>query len=226
MTQDTSALFVPGGSRATATMALLGLAALVDAAAVVTGVFQYRLLTRAAQDLPVTEAEAAANDTIYGAVGLLQVAFLIAAGIPFLMWLHRTYRNLGSLGTTGQYSPGWAVGYFFVPILNLFRPYQVLTEIWSGSDPSQHTQDNSLSIPPEGPTLVMGWWGLFLASGFLSNSASRMMMREETTSGLQLATGVMLLADLTSVVAAILAILMVKRIEERQATSHQLTQSR
>ena len=30
---------------------------------------------------------------------------------------------------------GWAIGPWFVPILNLFRPWQIAVETWEGSDP-------------------------------------------------------------------------------------------
>ncbi|MFC1995866.1 DUF4328 domain-containing protein [Chloroflexota bacterium] len=47
------------------------------------------------------------------------ILFVITA-VLFYMWIHRAHRNLPSLGVSGlKYSPGWAVGGFFIPILNL-----------------------------------------------------------------------------------------------------------
>src|SRR5664279_2860174 len=49
----------------------------------------------------------------------------VAGSVCFSMWFHRAYRNLPTL-VNGQLltTPGWAVGSFFIPFLNLFRPYQ------------------------------------------------------------------------------------------------------
>src|SRR5690349_16122694 len=48
-------------------------------------------------------------------VGLRLLLFWITL-IPFLIWVHQTYRNLSALGAQDlTYSPGWAVGYFFIP---------------------------------------------------------------------------------------------------------------
>ena len=58
------------------------------------------------------------------------ILMAIITGIIYLMWLHRAYQNLPALGVTKlDATPGWAVGYYFIPILNLFRPYQTMVEI-------------------------------------------------------------------------------------------------
>jgi hypothetical protein len=60
----------------------------------------------------------------------------LATAIAFLMWIHRVSKNLYPLGAVGQrFSPGWAVGWWFVPVMFFFRPYQVMGEIWRGSSP-------------------------------------------------------------------------------------------
>ncbi len=78
------------------------------------------------------------NEAISNVDGLLALSFalLIATATAFLLWVHRASKNLVSLGAHGQrFSPAWAVGWWFVPIMMLFRPYQVMAEIWRGSRP-------------------------------------------------------------------------------------------
>lgn len=42
----------------------------------------------------------------------------------FLIWLNRSYKNLTPLGAQDlAYSSGWAVGYWFIPFVNLVRPF-------------------------------------------------------------------------------------------------------
>ena len=67
------------------------------------------------------------RDIIAGVVAIPTV-------VSFLMWNHRVSRNLRSLSARGQrFTPGWAVGWWFVPIMFYFHPYQVMAEIWRGS---------------------------------------------------------------------------------------------
>ena len=58
--------------------------------------------------------------------GMSSVVFVvyILTAVIFLMWLHRVSRNLQPLGSNGQrFSPGWAVGWWFIPILWFIFPY-------------------------------------------------------------------------------------------------------
>ena len=55
-------------------------------------------------------------------------------------------------------SAGWAAGYFFIPIMNLWKPYQAMKEIWQGSDPDPTVHAFSVRVP----ALLPWWWGLFL----------------------------------------------------------------
>ncbi len=69
---------------------------------------------------------------IYAQLGLgilAAIAFLIE-GILVCMFLYRANANLRALGTLRlQHTPGWCAGYWFIPILNLYKPYQVTKEI-------------------------------------------------------------------------------------------------
>ncbi len=104
---------------------------------------------------------------------LLQTALLTlvvsaAAGIPsavlFLMWFHRVYRNLPALrNAVLTTTPGWAVGWWFIPVANLWMPYRIASEIWCGSVPTRDAE--RLHNPRRGrrSSLVLAWWLLILA---------------------------------------------------------------
>ena len=73
---------------------------------------------------------------LYLWVGLVQAAwFLVTAGL-WLAWFRRAYLNLPALGARRlRYRPWWAVGSWLLPVFSLFRPKQVLNDIWRASDP-------------------------------------------------------------------------------------------
>jgi hypothetical protein len=92
-------------------------------------------------------------------LGLAYLVAYVVAVVFWCMWMHRTYRNLPALGAAGlRWTPGWVVGYWFIPVLNLFRPYQVMSETWRASDPlyTAATDWKALSAP----ALLVSWWAM------------------------------------------------------------------
>jgi hypothetical protein len=188
----------------------------VDLVAVASDYAEIGLLKRAMEGLTVTEAEALANDQRQAVVGLIQLLVFIFTVTGYLMWIHRAHRNLPSLGARElRFTPGWAVGWFFVPIMNLFRPYQAVTEIWKASGPALNdgTSWKDIKTPP----LIQWWWGFFILSNLVSSMAGRMAMSGgDKVSELLMASWAMLAADGLEIVGALFALLVVKDIDRRQ----------
>jgi len=93
------------------------------------------------------------------------VSFLILAGIvPFLMWLYRVYYNLQNVQLKGLHTTaGWAVGWFFIPIVNLFY-YDIVIlndlmrgtkHLYTGGTPSQSIEHTP--VAPLGLFWALSW---------------------------------------------------------------------
>ncbi len=94
-------------------------------------------------------------DIAHVIVELLLFALGIVRGITFLVWIYRTNKNLRTLsGQQMRFAPGWAVGCYFIPIVNFFMPYQAMKEIWQVSHKSRGGT----------PSIVAGWWALWLTT--------------------------------------------------------------
>lgn len=207
--------FRPLERRARWAVALLALALLADLVAVVSGVTERGLLTRIADGEIVSDDEVAASDLRQGVVAIVQGLLYIAAAVAFLAWFFRAYTNLEILGVQGlRYGRRWAVGAWFVPFLNLFRPKQIANDIWRGSDPAAPEKVYAGAGPV--PGLFAFWWAAFLVTGFLYNAASRADLRADGADELLAANGLWLAADVTSIVATPLAIAVVRRTTSRQ----------
>ena len=161
--------------------------------------------------------ELSAGDIREALTGLIQVVALIGAAIAFSMWIHRAYRNLPALGATAglSYTPAWAVGYFYIPILNLFRPYQATKEIWRASDPNIADAGVAWERAP-GSSLLVTWWAVWILSNLIDNASFRLFMRADTVGEIQAAHWVSLAANAISIPAAIAAIGVVLAIDKRQ----------
>lgn len=212
--------FVPLDRRASWALALFGLSVLLDVVMLAADVSQLRLISRGLSGEGFTEAEAAAND---GRMSLISTANLVVyAGcvLTFLVWFRRAYANLLGLGAEKlEHSPGWAIGFFFVPLANLVYPYRIAKEIWHGSQSSSDAGEPLLGGVERGQSLVTSWWLSWLLAGFIGNVALG-LSRGNTLAALQGSTKVSMLSTSLSAVAGILAIVMIRTVSRLQNEKH------
>jgi len=162
-------------------------------------------------------ARAEEIDAANAGATLLQLGLMAAAGLVFLVWFHRAYRNLSLAGLDGmEFKAKWTVWGFVVPILNLYRPYRIMKEIWTGSTfLAGGTGETSWREVPPGP-LVGAWWALVIATGVIGQFGFRMGLRTEDPSLLTGATLLTALSDFLEIPTAVVAILLVKRVTDLQ----------
>jgi hypothetical protein len=104
-------------------------------------------------------------------IGAIDVAVLYASLILFLRWIYCANSNARKLGASGMaFTPGWSVGWFFVPFANFVKPYQVMREIWQTSSNPGAWKGEPV------PFKIAAWWGIwcvvFAASSFGSDNPS------------------------------------------------------
>lgn len=121
-------------------------------------------------------------------VAVLQFPIYVFAAVTFLMWLFRLYKNLPALrAESPDFSPGWAVGWWFVPLFNLFRPFQAVRRVWAASDPDFDPEPRFLtSLQPAAPFFMSSWWAFWLIANIFTNISARLFDPSDTES---LATG-------------------------------------
>jgi hypothetical protein len=102
----------------------------------------------------ITPAAPPSSIVILALVSLLQMLFLLATLVVSAMWIYRVSANAHAWRPAMRHSPAGAVGWFFVPVVNLVLPYRAMAEIWRVSAPDG---------PRPTPWLPL-WWGFALAS--------------------------------------------------------------
>ena len=88
--------------------------------------------------------------------GYLLTPLILAAEVVFLVWQYRSATTARRLGFPAMRSPGWGVGSYFVPVVNLWMPYGALRDCL----PPGH---------PERPTVLYAWIAL-IVGGLLSGT--------------------------------------------------------
>ena len=171
---------------------------------------------------PLTDEQELAENPM--AIAIVFIVFLIAvfsliiylATIVFyLVWLYRAHDNLRALNPSRRldHSPGWAVGSFFIPFVNLVVPYRAVKEVWQKSEP----QDEAFLAEPETPAWFPIWWTFWLLSSWAGNISMRLSFNEtvsESTSTL-----ISIVASALSIIAAVFAYIVVDLIDQRQEES-------
>ncbi|REJ87998.1 MAG: DUF4328 domain-containing protein [Planctomycetota bacterium] len=215
--------FLPGTRLATVASVLIAIVMLLEIVLVGVSLLAISVLTRYAAGEPVADTEFDfVNRLSMGVTGIHQVAFLVS-GVAFLNWIYRAHRNLPSLGALElTYTPGWTVAYFFIPILNLFRPYQAVVEIMQGSDPGNvpGSERTASDTQPAG-----WWWTCWLIASFGSTIASRMFLLTADPATLIAANWIDIAASISSIVSGVLVLRIMRRIDKNQLTRHEYLQS-
>ena len=96
---------------------------------------------------------------------LLSVPLTLLTGILFISWLYVAAANAERNGAQLRHSPLWAIFGWFIPILSLWRPKQVVDDVWRASVPGIPAGADLRRIPKSG--LVTGWWACWLVAGVL-----------------------------------------------------------
>jgi len=89
---------------------------------------------------------------------------LLLLSIPsilFLFWVYYSNANLWALRIRDiEFSPGWAVGYFFVPFFNIVKPISIVKEIWELTYTG--TAEDEPAYLKRGDLLVGLWWCTYI----------------------------------------------------------------
>ena len=99
----------------------------------------------------------------------------------FLVWTYRVNQNAHSMGSSDlEFTPKWAVLWYFIPFANLWKPYKALKETFMASFP-----DNSVpSDLVQRPIVLPIWWTFEILAKVAANPSAqiRALMSTPTAS--------------------------------------------
>ena len=181
---------------------LLKITIAVTAIAAIIRVIDIYLYTAAVSRIDAN-AVAPPTNAVIADIGLVQLFFVIITEITFFRWIYRSNKNLRKLsGKRMEFAPGWSVGWFFIPIACLYKPYEVMKEIWRVSHGNENT----------GHTIVGWWWALWLISNIAGRFAFEVVMNTNDSSGYVSSAIVFIVFDGLDIVLNLVALTVVTRI--------------
>ncbi|MFK7773739.1 MAG: DUF4328 domain-containing protein [Saprospiraceae bacterium] len=167
---------------------------------IISDIMQYNLLI---QEFYTAE-EANSNDSRQMLIGGIYLIFLVACAYVFINWMRRAYYNLHQLKGDLKHQESYAAWSWFIPFINLWYPYQIMKEIWI------YTQTKSDIENIVSHSLVRLWWIAWIINNVASNISARFPM--DTIDDLLIGTQLSIFSDITSFLALVLAIQMIKKV--------------
>ncbi len=157
-------------------------------------------------NLPTVSQQDAFNRAADIAGSLYGLAIIVLA-IAYFCWVSRTVDNVPPLGGgTPHDSPRWSVGWWFIPVADLWRPFMLVREAW-----------DRLSVParPAGGRIVETWWVTLLGGFFLGKAAQLIESNADDWKTIQIGDVVAVIGLVLYVIAAVFGFLVVREIQAR-----------
>lgn len=214
---EPTASFTLEHKRTRRVIGLLGATSIALLASIVAEAYEMGVLARVADDGFVTRSEADPIDAWILVTGVLAAVLILMTGVAWLMWQHRAHVNVRSAAGGGgslSFTPAWGVGCWFVPFANLVLPYRAVAELARESRPGP---------PPTGdrpgratPAVIPAWWAAWILASILGWISARITIGDEAEDSLNLVRLAMA-SDVVAIVAAGLAVGVLRLIDQRQA---------
>ena len=191
--------------------ALLGLMVLMQVALVVADWYYLGLADRlidTPRRVPFEDLER--FDTVSMLTTFSYLGLLILTGSAFISWLYKAHRSDRVDPDALEHKSFWAIIGWFVPIMNLFRPTQMISDTRRGADLFSVT-----------PVFQPYWWAAYLLGTFGGRIVGGLWPTGDEpglrTFGekLKVAAWVELSFGVVNIVGAVLAILVVREITAR-----------
>lgn len=142
--------------RARWTRLLLGLTVALHMLSLLVVLWERALLDNAGQ---TTVGEWRTTTSLASDLAWVEIAAVVVTGVVFLNWLYRCYQNVHELGFEQvRFTPGWAVGYWLIPILNVWRPRQIIGDLWRSTDPDAVGEEAGGWRDLPLPWTIVAWW--------------------------------------------------------------------
>lgn len=187
----------------------------IQIAFIISSFLQYSLLKRMEKE-NYTKEEATANDIRHQAIAYANVAIYIVCIVLFIMWFRRAYNNLNlSERASTKYHEGWAAGAWFVPFLNLARPYFIMQEIW------EKTQEATHNLISYKPSKIVGWWWVVWIINNIGTNFINRYFKESNVEELITSTIAALIFNSVELIALVLLIVIMKNVIVFERNLHQ-----
>ena len=161
----------------------------------------------------VTDLMIESNDNREQLMGIAYTVFMAMSAFTFIQWFRRGYYNL-SLRTSIEHGEGWAAGSWFVPLMNLFRPYQIMKEL--STKTTNLINKKSIHFTQNNTTLISVWWSLWIFGNYAGRLLTRASNNLDSIEKLLYSTKIDIVLSLFMIPLSIIAVLMIRDYSKKE----------
>tara|TARA_B100001287_G_scaffold275289_1_gene282540 strand:- start:64 stop:1053 length:990 start_codon:yes stop_codon:yes gene_type:complete len=191
---------------------------ILDIITLVSDYAQHELLQNFKSGILASDSTIDANDNRVMTIAIIQFIAGVISAITFIMWFRRAYFNLHQLTDDLKYKEGMAAGCWFIPFVNLFRPFEIMREMFTTSliivkKHGVRNEEQSKS------NLVGLWWTSWIILALINQVIFR--TKENTIDDYLFVSNLNLISDLVAIFLALVTMSMINKyskIEKSLAT--------
>ena len=219
----------PNAQRAKSAQLLIWIILGIYIMLIISGFMQHDLLNSFKEGI-VPEYQmnslAESNDNREQLLNLLFIIVYIISIVTFIKWFRRAYYNL-NIRTTCSHSEGWASGYWFIPIVSLWKPYQIMKEMWLKTDTLiaqriSDKDDHNQLLYKFNIEIVGFWWTLWVISNIGGRGVSRYISNATSIEEIITANIMNIILLFLGVALSIIAVKMIKQYSIKEEKLHSL----
>jgi DNA-directed RNA polymerase subunit RPC12/RpoP len=189
----------------------------VTVIAIISSFLEYQLLHNFQDGIYATVNQAViaaeASDARQKVIGYIVLITSLVSGALILKWIYLANKNVRVLGATNMmYTPGWSIGYYFMPFTNLWKPYQAMKEIWKASLDPKNWNDQT------NPAILRWWWFFWLFSSLFGNVAFRTVLKAKQIGDYIEINVFSLIGEISSIPLILVTLVMISKIYDFQMT--------
>ncbi len=200
----------PNKQRAKTAIILIWIVLSFEIISFISNLMQYNLLQIILNGGYVSVETANANDLRVTIISFIFLIVYIISGITFIMWFRRAYYNLHQKVKGLSFSEGWAAGCWFVPFVNLGRPYRIMKELFKETKEFLTNKGHNINEILKTDILIW-WWVIWIFNGVIGQFAYNYSKNAKSIDELIIVSIILLIGNITGILAALITIKIIKK---------------
>lgn len=199
----------PNGQRAKNAITLIWIILGLEIVSLISGYFQYDMIQTFANNGDISMETADSNDIREQFIGIIYMIAFIISTVTFIQWFRRAYFNLHIKVNNLSHSEGWAAGSWFVPIVNLYRPFQIMKELFG--ETKKLFIKNEMTVSEIFNTNYLRlWWGFWIINNIIGQFVFRYSRNAETIEELTTLTIAGMIANIVGIPLALITVKIIR----------------
>lgn len=208
--------FAPIEARGQAAALWLIISMLADAVSFALSAFDLHMLSRLDT---LTEADISRWE-MTELVGWSTVVVYLITVVVVCFWIYRASANAHAFRKGLETPPAWAVGWYFIPFANFWKPFTAMKDIWRVS----FVRDEGSRAPSDG--ILGGWWTFWVLSGVTGNISFRVAAQATEPSSYVTSAWFAIASAITGILAALYLRSIIRQVSAAQTATQAFRKAR